>query len=97
MWRVVEFGVDVVARTAGAGARGAATLNHEPTDDSVKRQTVVVTDLCQPDHISTMSRSNIRQQIEQNSTVVCVEFDLIIVGVEVYFLQSFKNFRLVVF
>src|SRR5262245_1170755 len=43
--RAVEFRLNLVARTAGAGSFGAAPLDHETRDDSVKDHVVVETDL----------------------------------------------------
>ncbi len=93
---VVELGVNVVPGTAGTSALWAAALDHEPADNAMKRQAAVVSDSGQPDYVATMSGSHIRKQIQQNSSVGCVKFDLVFVGVEVDILDRFKNFRLAV-
>ena len=42
MWRVVEFGIDLVTRTSGARSFRATTLHHESRDNAVEDQSVYV-------------------------------------------------------
>ena len=59
MFGLVELGLNGVARPAGAGAFGAAALDHEAFDDAVKRAVIVVADFRQAQNVGDMAWSDI--------------------------------------
>lgn len=89
----IEFGFDVVSGATGSGTQRAATLNHESIDDSMKHDSVVIPDAGQSDQIGAVSGCHLRQQVQQNSSMVRTEFDLVAVLVVVEVLNSGINFR----
>ena len=94
MRRLVELGLDRIAWPASSGSERTTTLNHEPLDDAMKCDAVVVADPCQANHIGTVSGRIVRKKVQQNATVIRFQFDLIIILIEVNIFDRGCDLRL---
>lgn len=61
---LVDFALDLVAGTAGTGAIGTTTLDHEIRDDAMKRQAVVKTFFREIDEIFDCIRCVLVEEFE---------------------------------
>ena len=96
VWSCIELRLDRVSWAASAGAKRASALNHEATDDSMECDAVVITDLCEPDHVGTVPRSNIRKKIERDLAMVCIQLNLIVVCIKIDVFDGCCDFGLTI-
>src|SRR5882672_1028808 len=64
--RVVELGLDLVARTAGAGALRATALDHEARDRAVEHGAVVEALFGELDEVVDVPRRLVREELERH-------------------------------
>ena len=76
---IVEFLVDLVARSARASSFRTACLDDEARDHPMKDDTVVVANLREADDVPAVAWSDVRPQIQDDLPGIGIEFDLVIV------------------
>lgn len=69
-----EFTINLIARTTVANAIGAAALDHEIGDDTVKNEAIIEAFFSKADEVLNSFRGVFLKELELQDTLVCMDF-----------------------